>query len=220
MVPLLVAAGITADPEKGQLAWLAQTGPGMGLEGVTATLVGTGEGPFYTLDSLPSMEQTETSEDGLGIFANVDPGRVEVVYDNPFGDCVYNEGWEGSAPNQVATNIEAGHLTIIIAYCDGPPAGDAGMDDAGADGCGHRRGAVKAVCVQCLALLDIDSTKLEQACVGKSPSTIYASDDLAFPGIGLPKLKSECARCGTTTVPIAVTAAVAVSVSARGAKSE
>ena len=69
VVPLLVAAGVTADPEKGQLAWLAQTGPGMGLEGVTATLVGTGEGPFYTLDSLPSMEQTETSEDGLGIWS-------------------------------------------------------------------------------------------------------------------------------------------------------
>ncbi len=132
VVPLLVAAGVTADPEKGQLAWLAQTGPGMGLEGVTATLVGTGEGPFYTLDSLPSMEQMETSEDGLGIFANVDPGRVEVVYNNPFGDCTFSEGWAGSAPNQVATNVEPGHLTIIIAFCDGPPAGDAGTDmDAG-----------------------------------------------------------------------------------------
>ena len=47
VIPLLVAAGVTADPEKGQLAWLAQTGPGMGLEGVTATLVGTGEGPVW-----------------------------------------------------------------------------------------------------------------------------------------------------------------------------
>lgn len=129
--PLLVAAGITVDDEKGQLAWLAQTGPGMGLAGVTATLMGTGEGPFYTLDSLPSMEQTETSSDGLGLFANVDPGRVEVVYDNPFGNCVQSEGWVGSGPNQIATHVEAGHLTIIIAFCDAPPAGDAGVDDAG-----------------------------------------------------------------------------------------
>ena len=68
---------------------------------------------------------------------------------------------------------------------------------------------MKAVCVSCLGLLDIDAETLEKACEGKSPSTIYASDELAFPGIGLPKLKAECPRCGGETVPIALDASVA-----------
>ncbi|MEM9070600.1 MAG: hypothetical protein AAGE52_18990 [Myxococcota bacterium] len=140
--PLIGAAGVTVDETKGQLAFLAQSGPGTGIEGVTATLMPvSGMGPFYTMDSLPSLELSATSDDGLGVFTNVDPGRVEVVYNNPGGDCEPNEGWPGSAAGSVATELLPGHLTIILARC---PLGemDAGVDaamdadaaaDAGAD---------------------------------------------------------------------------------------
>ncbi len=135
IAPLLAAVGIDLDETKGQLAFLAQTSPGSGLEGVSVTVTPeSGEGPFYTRDSLPEDGLTATTSDGLGVYANLDPGRIEVVYDNPNGGCAPGEGWPSSTANALTTNIEAEHLTIVIAYCDGP--GDAGIDagvDAGAD---------------------------------------------------------------------------------------
>lgn len=62
---------------------------------------------------------------------------------------------------------------------------------------------MKAVCATCLSLLSIDEGTLVEAAKGRRASPIYASDDLAFPGIGLPGVASGCPRCGTS-VPIAV----------------
>lgn len=137
IVPLLSAAGVTLDREKGQLAFLAQSGPGDGLADVTATLdPAGGEGPFFTRDSIPDAELTATTSDGLGVYANVDPGELEVVYANPAGDCTADEGWDRGA-NRVGTRLEANTLTIIIARCEAPPEMDAGppmMDGGAMDG--------------------------------------------------------------------------------------
>ncbi len=130
--PLLAAVGATLDPDKGQLAFLSQSGPGEGLAGVTATLDPmSGEGPYYTMDSIPNGELTATSDDGLGIYTNVDPGDLEALYANPAGDCLADEGWE-RGPNRVGTRMQAGHLSIIIARCAAPMMDDAGVD-AGTD---------------------------------------------------------------------------------------
>lgn len=66
-----------------------------------------------------------------------------------------------------------------------------------------------AVCAECLGPHDVDPAVIAASCEGRLARTIYASDDLAFPGIGLPSLGRPCPRCARETVPIAVTADVA-----------
>ncbi len=61
-----------------------------------------------------------------------------------------------------------------------------------------------AVCSACLRPVNVPAETLAEACEGRSPTTIYASDALAFPGIGLGKINATCATCGKATVPIAV----------------
>ena len=70
----------------------------------------------------------------------------------------------------------------------------------------------EAICSRCLGTVDVDVEELAVACRDRTASTIYASDELAFPGIGVPKLKATCARCGTKTVAIAVENDVAAKV--------
>ncbi len=64
-------------------------------------------------------------------------------------------------------------------------------------------------------MLDLDASTIAQACEGKRASTVYASDDLAFPGIGLKDIRAYCARCECDTVPIAVATDIAESISSR-----
>ncbi|HJL04845.1 MAG TPA: hypothetical protein RMH85_32420 [Polyangiaceae bacterium LLY-WYZ-15_(1-7)] len=141
ITPLIASVGVTLDDTKGQLAFLAQSGPGDGLEGVAASLdPASGEGPFYTNGSIPDETLEATSDDGLGVFGNVDPGAVDVVYANPNGGCAPSEGWPSPTADALSTHIEPGHLTIVIARCDPPPVdagidagpADAGVEDAGA----------------------------------------------------------------------------------------
>ena len=141
ITPLIASAGVTVDETKAQVAFLAQDEAGSGLAGVTASLdPSSGMGPFYTNGSLPDPELSATSNDGLGVFTNVEPGAVEIVYDNPNGSCVPEEGWPGRGSNRVGTSVLGGHLSFIIARCS-VDAADATMDagvaaDTGTDGGG------------------------------------------------------------------------------------
>ena len=67
---------------------------------------------------------------------------------------------------------------------------------------------MKAICSKCLGLLEMDDDSIAAGIEGRRESTIYASNELAFPGIGMPGLGSECSKCGKC-VAIAVTNEIA-----------
>jgi hypothetical protein len=136
-LPLL---GGRVDPDKGQLAFVVQNEAGDGLAGVSATIdPASGTGPRFTDGSLPDDTLTATTEDGLGLFVNVDPGRVSMTFEG--AECEPNEAWP-SASGTLEVRVEAGSLMIVTARCatetsdagvDGG-ASDAGSTDAGLDG--------------------------------------------------------------------------------------
>lgn len=132
-LPLL---GGRVEPGKGQLAFVVQNESGDGVVGVSATIdPASGTGPRYTDGSLPDDELTATTEDGLGLFVNVDPGRVAMTMTG--ADCVANEAWP-SESGTLEVHVEAGSLMIVTARCATEAPGDAGVDggevDAGLDG--------------------------------------------------------------------------------------
>lgn len=127
---VLSVIGGRVDPEKGQLAFLAQDDSNDGVPGVMGMLAPmSGTGPRYTSGSLPDDELTATSSDGLGVFIDVDPGRVTLTYSG--AECEPEEGWP-SETGTLETLVEAGTLTIVIARC-AVEVSDAGSD-AGLDG--------------------------------------------------------------------------------------
>jgi hypothetical protein len=132
-LPLL---GGRVDPDKGQLAFVVQDESGDGLAGVSAPIdPAAGTGPRYTDGSLPDDTLTATTGDGLGLFVNVDPGRVAMTM---FGaECEPNEAWP-SESGTLEVYVEAGALMIVTARCATEAPIDAGVDggelDGGVDG--------------------------------------------------------------------------------------
>ncbi len=126
-LPLL---GGRVDETKGLVAFVVQYEGGDGTPGVAATLSpASGTGPRYTADGLPDDALTETSDDGLGLFVDVDPGRVDVTLVGAL--CEPDEAWP-SASGTLATRVEASALTVVLGRC-ATPVMDAGVaDDAGA----------------------------------------------------------------------------------------
>lgn len=131
----LTLLGGRVEPGKGQLAFVVQNESGDGLAGISATIdPASGTGPRYTDGSLPDDTLTATTEDGLGLFVNVDPGRVAVTMEG--AECEPNEAWP-SESGTLEVHVEADSLMIVTARCT-TEASDAGIDggvaDAGLDG--------------------------------------------------------------------------------------
>jgi hypothetical protein len=110
-------AGVTLDSAKGQLLGTAvQTGSSGGLvgqDGITMTISpASGTGPFYTnAQSLPDPAATSTGPSGLGLWANVNPGEVEVTFTHPTKTCTpLAMAWPGTAANSVRMTVVAGYL--------------------------------------------------------------------------------------------------------------
>jgi hypothetical protein len=112
-----VLAGVTLDSTKGQLlATAVQAGTGGGFIGqpqITLALTPkSGTGPYFTNDqNLPDTSLTSTSANGLGLFANVNPGDVEIAFTHPTKSCTpLAMAWPGAAANSVRMTTVAGYL--------------------------------------------------------------------------------------------------------------
>jgi hypothetical protein len=85
-----------------------------GQEGVSAVMSPkSGGGPFYTNDSsLPDTSATATSTTGVGLFANVDPGEVEIEMTHTTKACTrYVDGaWQGSTSTASRVPVIAGYI--------------------------------------------------------------------------------------------------------------
>jgi hypothetical protein len=112
--------GVTLDPNKGQVLFTAfQPASGGGYTGqdsvVGAITPKTGTGPFYTNNNnppLPDTTATATSANGIGLFANVDPGDAEVTLTHFSKTCTrLSTAWPGVNPNGSKIKIVAGYLT-------------------------------------------------------------------------------------------------------------
>jgi hypothetical protein len=110
-------AGVTLDSAKGQmLATAVQPGSGggfVGQDGVTITVTpDSGAGPFFTDDqNLPDLTLTTTGPNGLGLWANVNPGDVQVAFTHPTKTCTpLAMAWPGTAANAVRMTVVAGYL--------------------------------------------------------------------------------------------------------------
>ncbi len=109
--------GTTIDTTKGQILITAfQGAPGSytGQDNVTATVTPkSGTGPFYLTSSmLPSTSLTTTSTAGIGLFANVSPGDVEVTLTHLSKSCQrMGTSWSGTTPTASKVKVVAGYLT-------------------------------------------------------------------------------------------------------------
>lgn len=115
------AAGTTIDPTKGQVL-ISAFQPGSsaqftGQDGVTATMTPmSGSGPFYVKDSQPPAPDktlTATSTLGFGLFANTNPGTVEIDMVHPTKTCTQLPlaSWKASKPSGSKVPVVAGYLT-------------------------------------------------------------------------------------------------------------
>lgn len=112
-----VLAGVTLDPTKGQLlATAVQAGTGGGFVGQNQITLGmtpqSGTGPYFTDDqNLPDTSLSSTNTNGLGLFANVNPGDVDVAFTHPSKTCTpLAMAWPGTAANSVRMTTVAGYL--------------------------------------------------------------------------------------------------------------
>jgi hypothetical protein len=115
--------GTSIDPTKGQVLALAletvllsDGGSGFyGQDGVVASMTPmSGTGPFYTTGDppIPSTTATATDGSGIGLFANVTPGEVEVEMTHPTKACTryVQAAWQGTTPTASRVPVVAGYL--------------------------------------------------------------------------------------------------------------
>jgi hypothetical protein len=85
-----------------------------GQEDVSAAMTPkSGQGPFYTTaSSVPDPAATATSTNGVGLFANVEPGDVEIEMSHPTKSCTrYVEGaWQGSTSTASRVPVIPGYI--------------------------------------------------------------------------------------------------------------
>jgi hypothetical protein len=95
-----------------------------GQEGVSAAMTPkSGAGPFYTAaNSVPDPTAAATSSNGVGLFANVNPGEVEIEMKHGTKSCQrYADGaWQGSTATASRVPVIAGYL-IGGAVLECPP---------------------------------------------------------------------------------------------------
>lgn len=109
--------GITINSAKGHILVTAFQGtPGnfSGQDNVTASVTPkSGSGPFYlNANNLPDQSLTVTSTSGIGLFANVDPGDVEVTLGHFTKTCQrLSTSWAGSKTTASKVKVVAGYLT-------------------------------------------------------------------------------------------------------------
>jgi hypothetical protein len=98
-------------------------GPGAqkaGLDGITMELSPkSGTGPFFfAADSNPDPTRQETSSFGVGVFANVAPGVVEITFGPSSVTCQPGFGaWAATKANTVRAPIAAGFETRVEQRC-------------------------------------------------------------------------------------------------------
>jgi hypothetical protein len=114
---LATQLGTTIDATKGQVLFTAfQGAPGSftGQDNVAASIAPTsGVGPVYLTSTMtPSTSLTATSTAGLGLFANVSPGDLEVTMTHSSKTCQrLSTAWVGTAATASKVKIVAGYLT-------------------------------------------------------------------------------------------------------------
>lgn len=78
-----------------------------------------GDGPFYTnAQGLPSMDLTETSIHGGGVWLNIPPGVYTFTPSNIPTDCTVLLGW--GAADRIHVPIQAKHITFMRIECSVP----------------------------------------------------------------------------------------------------
>jgi len=114
---LATIVGVSMSPNKGHILVTAFQGPAgsfSGQDNVAASIVPkSGTGPYYlNASNVPDLALTATSTSGIGLFANVDPGDVEVTLTHFTKTCPrLGTSWTGSKPNASKVKIVAGYLT-------------------------------------------------------------------------------------------------------------
>lgn len=109
--------GITIDPTKGHILTTAFQGtPGSftGQDNVTNSITPkSGSGPYYlNASNVPDTNLTVTSTAGIGLFANVSPGDVEVSMAHFTKTCQrLSTSWAGSTAAASKVKVVAGYLT-------------------------------------------------------------------------------------------------------------
>ncbi len=111
--------GTTIDPTKGQVLFSAfQPGTSgfAGQDGVTALMTpNSGSGPHYIKTSPTQPDPTLTATDtlGFGLYANVNPGTVDVTLTHPSKTCkrLVIGSFAGSGPTASKVPVVAGYLT-------------------------------------------------------------------------------------------------------------
>lgn len=122
LVDIVTAAlGADADPAKGHVTVLLTDGTDP-IEGATAEMtIGTAaQGPNYSNSDVTDgifSDSGVTTDAGIVVFNNVDPGEVELTATVDGKTCVASAG-ENAGDNKVHTLIEAGKLSYTAMVCN------------------------------------------------------------------------------------------------------